>query len=110
MKESKLVYTSDPGEARRLRESGKIPEPRDTPQASQTIRVELDRKQRKGKTVTLASGFQLTPASLHNVAKQLKTRCGTGGTAKEQQIELQGDHRDAVAAELARLGFRVRKI
>jgi translation initiation factor 1 len=107
---NRLVYTSDPEQAKRLRESQKMPELRDTPPASQTIRVELDRKSRGGKSVTLLSGFELTPASLQALAKQLKSRCGSGGTIKERTIEIQGDHREIVGAELAKLGYRVKRI
>jgi translation initiation factor 1 len=110
MSSSKLVYTSDPDEARRLRESQKMPETRDAAPSSQTIRVELDRKSRGGKSVTVLTGFSLTPASLQSLAKQLKSRCGSGGTAKEQTIEIQGDHRDAIVAELTKLGYRVKRI
>jgi translation initiation factor 1 len=106
----RLVYTSDPEEARRLREQNRMPEARDEAPDKQIIRVELDRKQRKGKTVTAASGFSLTAASLQDLAKRLKTKCGTGGTAKDDGIELQGDHRDTVTRELTALGFRVKRI
>lgn len=106
----RLVFTSDPEEARRLREAGKTPETKDAPYAQQTIRVELDRKARKGKSVTLASGFELTPKTLGDIGKALKSKCGSGGTVKESAIEIQGDHREKVAAELAALGFRVRRI
>src|SRR5213075_2695944 len=100
----------DPEEARRLRESRKMPELRDAPPSSQTIRVELDRKSRGGKNVTLLSGFELTPATLQTLAKQLKSRCGSGGTIKERTIEIQGDHREIVDAELAKLGYRIKRI
>jgi predicted translation initiation factor SUI1 len=109
-RDAKLVFTSDPEEARRLRESGRMPEARDVAYAQQTIRVELDRKARKGKSVTLASGFELTPQTLNDIGKALKSKCGSGGTVKESAIEIQGDHRDRVAAELSALGFRVKKI
>ena len=107
---SRLVYTSDPEEAKRLRESQKMPEVRDAAPSSQTIRIELDRKSRGGKNVTLLSGFELTPATLLSLAKQLKSRCGSGGTVKDRTIEIQGDHRDTVAGELAKLGYRIKKI
>lgn len=107
---NRLVYTSDPEEAKRLRESQKMPELRDAPPGSQAIRVELDRKSRGGKSVTLLSGFELTPATLQTLAKQLKSRCGSGGTVRERTIEIQGDHRDTVAAELAKLGYKVKRI
>src|SRR5215212_3014106 len=104
MADTKLVWTSDPEEARRLRESGKLEPRRDAEPAAQAIRVSIDRKRRAGKTVTLAAGFEQMPESLAKLAAQLKKRCGTGGTAKESEIELQGDHAEAVAAELTRLG------
>jgi len=107
---SRLVYTSDHEEAKRLRESQKMPEVRDAAPSSQTIRVELDRKSRGGKNVTVASGFELTPATLQSLAKALKSRCGSGGTVKDRAIEIQGDHRDTVAAELAKLGYRIKRI
>jgi translation initiation factor 1 len=71
--------------------------------------VVIDRKRRVGKSVTIASGFQLKAASLSELAAALKKRCGAGGTAGDGEIEIQGDHVARVAAELERLGYRVRK-
>jgi translation initiation factor 1 len=70
--------------------------------------VTLDRKRRGGKTVTVASGFELSPESLEKLAAQLKKRCGAGGTAKQREVEIQGDHAATVTAELAKLGYRVK--
>ncbi|HSP16748.1 MAG TPA: translation initiation factor [Thermoanaerobaculia bacterium] len=108
MSDSKLVWTSDPEEARRLRERGKTASARDLEPAKQTIRVTIDRKRRAGKSVTVASGFSLTPATLANLATQLKKRCGAGGAAREGEIEVQGEHVDLVSEELRRLGYRVK--
>jgi translation initiation factor 1 len=108
MSSSKLVWTSDPEEAKRLRDSGKLDAPRDVEPSKQNIRVTLDRKRRAGKTVTVASGFQHTPEALASLAAALKKKCGAGGSAKEGEIEIQGDHAAKVAAELQRLGYRVR--
>lgn len=108
MANSKLVWTSDPEQARRLRESGALEEPRDADVAKQTIRVTLDRKRRAGKSVTVASGFQHTAESLAALAQTLKKKCGTGGTAKAAEIEIQGDHVERIKAELTKLGYRVR--
>lgn len=105
---SKLVWTSDPEEARRLRESGKLDAPRDAEPSKQTIRVTIDRKRRAGKTVTVASGFEHAPETLAKLAATLKKRCGSGGTATASEIELQGDHAARVADELRKLGYRVR--
>lgn len=110
MANTKLVWTSDPEEAKRLRESGKLEEPqRDADPSKQTIRLVLDRKRRAGKTMTVASGFHLTDDALADLAKTLKKKCGSGGTAKDREIEIQGDHIARVAAELEKLGFRIRK-
>ena len=105
---SKLVWTSDPEEARRLRESGKLDDATDVEPAKQQIRVAIDKKRRAGKTVTVASGFQHTAESLAKVAQTLKKKCGSGGTAKDGEIEIQGDHAARVADELKKLGYRVR--
>ncbi|HEY8182350.1 MAG TPA: stress response translation initiation inhibitor YciH [Thermoanaerobaculia bacterium] len=106
---AKLVWTSDPEEAKRLRESGKIDASRDVEPANQTIRVEIDRTARAGKTVTVASGFLHTPETLAKVAATLKKKCGSGGTAKGDAIEIQGDHVTRISAELQEMGYRVKK-
>lgn len=106
---TKLVWTSDPEEAKRLRESGKLDAPADVSPEKQTIRVAIDRKRRAGKTVTVASGFQHTPESLASLAATLKKKCGSGGTAKDNEIEIQGDHAGRVAGELEKMGYRVRR-
>jgi translation initiation factor 1 len=100
---SRLVWT------KRLREEGASNAEVDQEPAKQIIRVVIDRKRRAGKSVTVASGFRITAASLAELAAALKKRCGAGGTAGEGEIEIQGDHAGRVAAELERLGYRVRK-
>ena len=108
MKDSKLVWTSDPEEARRLRESAPREHARDEEPASQTIRVVIDRKRRGGKVVTVANGFALTPSSLSTLATTLKKKCGAGGTVKDGEIEIQGSHLAVVVSELRKLGYRVK--
>ncbi|HEX6178210.1 MAG TPA: translation initiation factor [Thermoanaerobaculia bacterium] len=105
---SKLVWTSDPEQAKKLRDSA--PATKDAEPKAQTIRVQLDKKRRAGKTVTVASGFELTPTSLSTLGSALKKKCGSGGTAKGTEIEIQGDHAETIAAELTRLGYRVKTI
>ncbi|HET7435783.1 MAG TPA: hypothetical protein VFN10_13825 [Thermoanaerobaculia bacterium] len=111
-KETKLVWTSDPEQARKLREEGKLDAATstDVEPGKQTIRVLVDRKRRAGKTVTVANGFQHTTESLAKLAQTLKKRCGSGGTVKDGEIEIQGDHITTVAAELEKLGYRVKII
>ncbi|NEO82977.1 MAG: translation initiation factor [Spirulina sp. SIO3F2] len=76
--------------------------------AEQKILVQVSRKGRKGKTVTIASGFQCQSATLTKLLKQLKGRCGSGGTVKDQTLEIQGDHRETVQQQLKQLGYKVR--
>ena len=104
---SKLVWTSDPEQAKKLREEGKLDVPREVEPSRQRIRVTLDRKRRAGKTVTVASGFEHRPESLAQLAATLKKKCGTGGTARDGEIEIQGDHAARVAEDLKKLGYRV---
>jgi len=69
------------------------------------VRVRRETKGRGGKTVTAVSGVPLGGEALRNLASDLKRRCGTGGTVKDGVIEIQGDHREAIVAELTRRGF-----
>lgn len=108
MGDAKLVWTSDPEEAKRLRDAGKLDAAKDSEPAKQTIRVAIDRKRRAGKTVTVAAGFEHTAESLAALATKLKKACGSGGTAREGEIEIQGDHAARVAAELRKMGYRVK--
>jgi translation initiation factor 1 len=73
------------------------------------VRVSRTSKGRGGKTVTLVTGVQLPPKELEALARDLKRRCGTGGSLKDEVIEIQGDQRDGVVAELEQRGFRVKR-
>jgi translation initiation factor 1 len=69
------------------------------------VRVRRETKGRGGKTVTAVSGVPLGGEALRSLASDLKRRCGTGGTAKDGVIEIHGDHRETIVAELSRRGF-----
>src|SRR5215472_5756302 len=73
------------------------------------VRVMRDRKQRGGKTVTVISGVQGDDETITALAQQLKKLCGSGGTVKGGNIEIQGDHCDKVQARLSELGYRVKR-
>jgi len=73
------------------------------------VRVGLETKGRKGKGVTTISGVPADSDELKNLAKKLKQKCGCGGTVKDGVIEIQGDHRDMIMAELQGMGFRVKR-
>ncbi len=73
------------------------------------VRIMRDRKQRGGKTVTVIAGIQAYQDELAALAQQLKKLCGSGGTVKDGNIEIQGDHRDAIQAKLIELGYKVKR-
>ena len=72
------------------------------------IWVQREVKGRKGKTVTTIFGFELDDDELKDLAAQLKRCCGTGGSVKNGVIIIQGDHRDALIAELKNRGFKAK--
>jgi len=76
-----------------------------------TARVRVGREVagRGGKGVTVVSGLTLDAAELEELASRLKRLCGAGGAVKDGRIEIQGEHRDRLVAELCRLGFGARR-
>lgn len=74
------------------------------------VRVGRETKGRKGKGVTIITGLKMNEIELKFLAKELKQKCGTGGTAKDGVIEIQGDQRDALVAELESRGFKVKRV
>jgi translation initiation factor 1 len=79
------------------------------PANRQNLKVLLDKKARKGKTVTLITGFIGNEEDLNALAKKLKTKCSTGGTAKDGEILLQGDFREKVIQLLLAEGYKAKK-
>ena len=73
-----------------------------------TVRVILDTKGRKGKTVTQVLGLQHNPTTLEDIARILKQHCGAGGTVKERNIEIQGDQRERVKEKLQEMNYVVK--
>lgn len=73
------------------------------------VRVGYETKGRKGKGVTVISGLMMKTDQLKDLAREFKTRCGTGGTVKEGTIEIQGDHRGRLIAELQSRGYIVKR-
>jgi translation initiation factor 1 len=73
------------------------------------VRVRRETQGRGGKTVTAIHGVPLASDALADLASELKRRCGTGGTAKDGVIEIQGDHVDAVIAALVERGYTVKR-
>ncbi len=73
-----------------------------------TVRIWLERKGRNGKPVSIVRGLALEKDALGELATRLKRACGTGGSAKDGEIIIQGDHRARIAEELGRNGLRVK--
>ena len=99
-----VVFSTDHG---RIRPDKKKENP--APKGDGIVRVGRETKGRKGKGMTVITGVPLHPEGLKDLAKQLKQKCGTGGTVKGHTIEIQGDHRDLLIAELQSMGYAVRK-
>ncbi|MDJ0852946.1 MAG: translation initiation factor Sui1 [Myxococcota bacterium] len=79
------------------------------PRGDGVVRVRRETKGRKGKTVTTVSGVPLPADELRELASDLKRLCGSGGSAKDGVIEIQGDHRDVLVPELESRGYTVKR-
>lgn len=109
---SRLVYSTDQG--RLCPECGQAQhigpcKSSDTPRRGDgVVRIQRQTKGRKGKGVTLITGLAMDDSELNTLAKQLKKKCGSGGTVKDGVIEIQGDYRERLLQELTKLGHKAK--
>ncbi len=111
--DSRLVYSTEKG-----RMCPKCAKPSDqcrcrqsqaAPSCDGTVRIRRETKGRKGKGVTLVTVAGLESDELKKLARELKAKCGSGGTIKNGNIEIQGDHRDLLEEQLRKEGFTVKR-
>lgn len=102
-----IVYStnSDFGYSYPQEESGNT-----LPPQQQQLKVQLDKSMRAGKQVTLVTGFTGKTGDIEALGKLLKTKCGVGGSVKDREILIQGDHRDKVMQILMKEGYKVKRV
>jgi translation initiation factor 1 len=104
-KKKNIVYSTNPNyEYENEDEEQETLEPKD-----QHLKVLVDRKQRKGKSVTIITGFEGADDDLKELAKKLKSKCGVGGSAKDGEILVQGEFKDKIYTILVDMGYQQTK-
>lgn len=101
-----VVYSTNPDFSYEHEDEGSF---ETLPPNEQDLRVMLDRKMRNGKAVTLVTGFVGNEDNLKELAHHLKSACGVGGTAKDGEILVQGDHRKKVLEVLTNKGYNAKQ-
>jgi translation initiation factor 1 len=108
-----VIHEKQPRFAGVTRPAGLMGQPGPTPKAPGSgparVRVSREVSGRGGKGVSVVSGLPLDTAALEDLATRLKKLCGAGGAVKEGMIEIQGDHRDRLVAELCKLGYDAKR-
>jgi translation initiation factor 1 len=102
-----IVYSTNPDFKYQYDEKT---EPDTLPPQQQNLRVSLDKKQRAGKKVTLITGFTGKTADLEKLGKEVKFKCGVGGTVKDGIILIQGDCRTRISELLTKSGYKTKII
>ncbi|KAA5536932.1 translation initiation factor [Taibaiella lutea] len=98
---SALVFSTNPDAVKQ-----EEPEITETPlPKEQRLKVRIEKKHRGGKTVTIIDGFEGKDEDFQELAKKLKTKCGTGGSAKDGEIIIQGENREKIITWLKEWGY-----
>jgi len=100
-----LVYSTNPSAMEPQVEKTVTPPP-----ASQNLRIALDKRNRRGKQVTVVADFKGDVDDLENLARELKRKLGVGGSAKDGEIIIQGDFRNQIYVILKEMGYKCRVI
>ncbi len=101
---SVLVYSTEQPKPGKKKKPNNKPLQNNSPVGEQKLTVRLDRKGRRGKSVTVIDGLLLQQKKKEALLKQLKVQLGTGGVVKGNSIEIQGDHCSALMAALKKMG------
>ena len=104
--ESRTVWSSDQGDLRKQSSQNSVT--KSLPPNQQTVYLHRDSKGRGGKAVTLVKKLVLSEDDMKELAKKLKQVCGSGGTVKDDLIEIQGEHREKIADALMKMGYKVK--
>ena len=100
------MWSSDQGDARKGEQTA--PGAVSLPPEQQTVYLHRDSKGRRGSAVTLVKKLVLSDEDMKELAKKLKQLCGSGGTIKDGEIEIQGEHRERISDALRKMGYKVK--
>jgi translation initiation factor 1 len=102
----RTVWSSSQGDLRKQQTGSRTV--KSLPPNQQTVYLHRDSKGRGGKAVTLVRKLVLSEDDMKELAKKLKQLCGSGGTVKDDVIEIQGEHREKIADALVKMGYKVK--
>ncbi len=101
-----VVYSTNPDFKYEIKEQESVAT---LPENQQRLKVQLDKRNRNGKAVTLVTGFVGAEDDLKELGKYLKSKCGVGGSTKNNEILIQGDFREKIASLLIGKGYKQTK-